>query len=175
VLLLTLAQVALGGWVSTNYAVLACSDFPTCQGAWWPPMDFGHAFTLLRELGRGRDGDAIPFAALTAIHVVHRVGALVVLASIGLLVWRLFVHGGTAQRRWGVALLGAAAWQLASGLSNVVLGWPLVAALAHTGGAAVLVTLLATLLARAHRSGERSARPLAAAGMGTGSATPAAS
>jgi cytochrome c oxidase assembly protein subunit 15 len=175
VLLLTLVQVALGGWVSTNYAVLACSDFPTCQGAWWPPMDFGHAFTLLRELGRGRDGDAIPFAALTAIHVVHRVGALVVFASIGLLAWRLFAHGGTAQRRWGAALLGAAAWQLASGLSNVVLGWPLVAALAHTGGAAALVTLLATLLARAHRSGERSARPLAAPGMGTGSATRAAS
>ena len=65
-------QIALGGWVSTNYAVLACRDFPTCQGAWWPAMDFDAGFTLLRELGAGKDGGYLPFAALTAIHVAHR-------------------------------------------------------------------------------------------------------
>ena len=75
VLALCVAQVALGGWVSTNYAVLACSDFPTCQGAWWPDMDFAHGFTVRRELGIGHDGSAIPFAALTAIHMTHRIGA----------------------------------------------------------------------------------------------------
>lgn len=148
---LAIAQAALGGWVSTNYAVLACSDFPTCQGAWWPAMDFAHGFTVRRELGMGHDGAAIPFAALTAIHMVHRLGALVVFTALGLLAWRLLANGGAAQRRFALGLLGVAGWQLASGLSNVVLGWPIVAAVAHTGGAAALITLLTVLLARAHR------------------------
>src|SRR6185295_1937290 len=139
-------QLALGGWVSTNYAVLACSDFPTCQGAWWPTMDFAHGFTLLRPLGIGHDGEPIPFPALTAIHVTHRMGALVVLAS------RLIATRGHAERRFAQGLLAIAAWQLASGLGNVMLGWPLAAAVAHTGGAAALVTLLTVLLARAHEA-----------------------
>ena len=77
-------QIALGGWVSTNYAVLACSDFPQCQGSWWPSMDFAHGFSLWRELGETRQGDGLPFAALTAIHFVHRLGAVVVIAG---LIW----------------------------------------------------------------------------------------
>ncbi|HEX6704525.1 MAG TPA: COX15/CtaA family protein [Albitalea sp.] len=151
VLALCVVQVALGGWVSTNYAVLACSDFPTCQGAWWPDMDFQHGFTVRRELGIGHDGAAIPFAALTAIHMTHRIGAAVVFVAIALLAWRL-ARGDAAQRRFAVGLAAVAAWQFASGLGNVVLGWPLVAAVAHTGGAAALITLLATLLARAQRA-----------------------
>jgi len=145
---LLVAQIALGGWVSTNYAVLACHDFPACQGQWWPAMDFGHAFTLRRELGQTAAGQWLPFAALTAIHVTHRMAALVLLAAIALLAWRLQGMGNASLRRYamGLALLGA--WQLASGWSNVVLGWPLVAALAHTGGAALLLLLLASLLAR---------------------------
>jgi cytochrome c oxidase assembly protein subunit 15 len=150
--MLAIAQVALGGWVSTNYAVLACSDFPTCQGSWWPTMDFGHGFTILRRLGIGHDGEAIPFAALTAIHVTHRIGAFVVFTAIGLLAWRLAATGGRAHRRFAWALAGVAAWQLASGLGNVVLGWPLVAALSHTAGAAMLLIVLTLLLTRAHQS-----------------------
>ncbi len=141
-------QVALGGWVSTNYAVLACRDFPTCQGAWWPPMDFEHGFTVLRELGEGKGGGYLPFAALTAIHVVHRLGAVVVFAALAWLIRLLLVSGDARQRRWALALAGVALWQFASGLGNVVLGWPMVAALAHTGGAAVLIGLLASMLAR---------------------------
>jgi cytochrome c oxidase assembly protein subunit 15 len=147
---LVLVQLALGGWVSTNYAVLACSDFPTCQGSWWPPMDFAQAFTLRRALGQTAAGAYLPFAALTAIHVTHRVAAFAVLAAMALLAWRLHRSGDPAQRRYalGLGLLGG--WQLATGLSNVVLGWPIVAAVSHTGGAALLVVLLASLLARAH-------------------------
>ena len=161
---LCIVQVSLGGWVSTNYAVLACSDFPTCQGTWWPPMDFAHGFTVRRELGIGHDGAAIPFAALTAIHMTHRIGALVVFGAIALLAWRLLAAGDAVQRRFAGGLAAAALWQLATGLGNVVLGWPLVAAVAHTGGAAALVTLLAALLARAHLGREglhpmRLARP----------------
>ncbi|HEV7912361.1 MAG TPA: COX15/CtaA family protein [Albitalea sp.] len=149
---LSVAQAALGGWVSTNYAVLACSDFPTCQGSWWPAMDFEHGFTVRRSLGIGHDGAAIPFAALTAIHVVHRIGAMLTFAAIALLAWRLRATADASLRRFGMGLVAIAAWQFASGLGNVVLGWPLVAAIAHTAGAAALITLLTLLLARAHQA-----------------------
>lgn len=139
-------QIALGGWVSTNYAVLACTDFPTCQGRWWPAMDFEHGFSVLRHLGTTAGGDWLPFAALTAIHYTHRLAAYLVLAALVLLAVRLRAEG---QPRFAAGVAAIAAWQLASGLSNIVLGWPLVAALAHTGGAAALVVVLATLLARA--------------------------
>ena len=133
-------QVALGGWVSTNYAVLACSDFPSCQGRWWPEMDFARGFELWRELGKTAAGESIPFAALTAIHYVHRLMAYAVLAVLGAIAWQLHRHVALQQQaRW---IAGLALWQLASGLSNVVLGWPLAAALAHTGGAAALVVVL---------------------------------
>jgi cytochrome c oxidase assembly protein subunit 15 len=164
---LVVMQVALGGWVSTNYAVLACRDFPSCQGQWWPEMDFAHAFTLRRELGQTAAGAYLPFAALTAIHVAHRVAAFFVLAAMALLAWRLHTAADPALRRYalGLALLGL--WQLLTGLSNVVLGWPVVAAVAHTGGAALLAVLLASLLARSRRlsgagsrHGVQAARPL---------------
>jgi len=133
-------QLALGGWVSTNYAVLACSDFPTCQGSWWPEMDLRHGFALWRDLGMAHTGDALPFAALTAIHYVHRLSAYVVFIALGWLAWRLWAARDTRPTaRWIVAL---ALWQFLSGLSNVVLDWPLVAAVAHTGGAAGLVIVL---------------------------------
>jgi cytochrome c oxidase assembly protein subunit 15 len=147
---LVLVQIALGGWVSTNYAVLACRDFPTCQGQWWPAMDFGHAFTLRRELGETAAGAFLPFEALTAIHVVHRVAAVIVLAALAVLAWRLHASGDTTLQRYARGLALLALWQLATGLSNVVLGWPLLAAVAHTGGAAGLVLLLASMLARVH-------------------------
>lgn len=133
-------QVALGGWVSTNYAVLACTDFPACQGRWWPEMDLRQGFELWRPLGLTGAGEQLTFAALTGIHYVHRLMAYAVLAVLALLAWRLHrTPGLVLQGRWIAAL---ALWQLASGLSNVVLGWPMVAALAHTAGAAALVVVL---------------------------------
>ncbi|AEG94480.1 COX15/CtaA family protein [Ramlibacter tataouinensis] len=131
-------QIALGGWVSTNYAVLACAEFPACQGQWWPPMDFRQGFELWRELGKSGSGEHISFAALTAIHYAHRLAAYLVLAVLALLAWRLHGAGLRHQARW---MAGLAALQLATGLSNVVLGWPLLAAVGHTGGAAALVVV----------------------------------
>ena len=155
--LISALQIALGGWVSTNYAVLACGEFPACQGAWWPAMDFEQGFALLRELGSGKDGGALPFAALTAIHYMHRLGAYAVLAAMALFAWRLFARGDVALRPWAIGTAAIALWQLASGLSNVVLGWPLIGAVAHTAGAAVWVILLAMMITRARR-----ARPMTA-------------
>ena len=146
-------QIALGGWVSTNYAVLACRDFPACQGSWWPAMDFEHGFALLRELGEGKDGGALPFAALTAIHYMHRLGAYALLGAMSLFAWRLWAGGDPALRPWAVGSAAITLWQLASGLSNVVLGWPLAGAVAHTGGAAAWVTLLTMLVTRARPAG----------------------
>lgn len=162
-------QTALGGWVSTNYAVLACTDFPACQGSWWPEMDFGNGFALKRALGETTDGDWLPFAALTAIHYVHRLGAYVVLAAVALLAWRLAAAGRAqpALTRWAWILGGVALWQLGSGLSNVFLGWPLVAAVAHTGGAAALVAGLTVLLTRV-RQARRAAPAAGVAGLRTG-------
>jgi len=132
-------QVALGGWVSTNYAVLACSTFPTCQGSWWPAMNFHQGFELWRALGMTGQGEPVTFSALTAIHYTHRLVAYALFAVLGVLAWRL---RGTALHRTSRVIAGLMLWQFASGLSNVVLGWPLVAAVAHTGGAAGLVVAL---------------------------------
>lgn len=144
--LIVFLQVALGGWVSTNYAVLACADFPTCQGGWWPTMDYARGFTLWRELGRYDDGTLLPFPALVAIHWTHRLFAIAATAAVLMLAWRLHrAKLGTWSRGLTFILL----WQLTTGLSNVVLDWPLVAALAHTGGAAALLLCLTLLRARA--------------------------
>ena len=142
---LLVLQIALGAWVSSNYAVLACSGFPQCNGSWWPPMDFGHGFTLQRDLGKAGDGSFLPFEALVAIHLTHRIVAL--LAAVGLLALARVLWRQQPRAAWGLLLLTL--WQVGSGLSNIVLGWPLVAALAHTAGAALLVALLSSLLARA--------------------------
>ena len=153
VLLLLLVQTALGGWVSTNYAVLACTGFPQCNGAWWPAMDAGAGFAVLRELGLASDGTPLPFEALVAIHMAHRVFAVVALLAGGALAWALWRR--PALRAHGAVLAALLLAQLLSGLSNVVLDWPLVAALAHTAGAAGLVLMLSLLLARGAGQGSR--------------------
>ena len=139
-------QIALGGWVSTNYAVLACTGFPACNGQAWPAMHVGEGFTLLRELGRAGHGGYLSFEALVAIHMAHRLFAVVATLVLAALAWRLWRT--PALRRFGIGLAALLLAQLASGLSNVVLGWPLFAALAHSAGAAALVLLLTLLLAR---------------------------
>jgi cytochrome c oxidase assembly protein subunit 15 len=137
-------QIALGGWVSTNYAVLACTDFPSCQNSLWPLMDFNQGFTLWRELGAGPDGANISFQALTAIHYAHRLASYLVFAVLLALAFRLHrVPALLKQARW---LAGLTLLQAATGLSNVVLGWPLLAAVMHTGGAAALVVVLTGII-----------------------------
>ena len=137
---LLMVQVALGGWVSTNYAVLACNEFPRCQNSWWPDMNFEQGFQIWRRLGFTQDGEHISFAALTAIHYVHRMMAVIVLLAGAALAWVLNgINGMRIPSRWIAALMGL---QLATGLSNVVLDWPLLAALMHTGGAGALVVVM---------------------------------
>ena len=143
-------QIALGGWVSTNYAVLACTQFPTCQDSFWPPMNFAQGFQIWRELGLDAGGAPIDFSSLTAIHYVHRLMAYVVFVAIGVLAWRLNrqVPALRPQARW---LAGLALLQLATGLGNVLLDWPLAAAVLHTGGAAALAIVLVWALCESRR------------------------
>lgn len=140
-------QVALGGWVSTNYAVLACTDFPTCHGTWWPDMNFKQGFEVWRPLGLSGTGEPLTLAALNAIHYVHRLMAYLLLPLLTVLAWRLHAARWPRAALWVLAL---AAWQFLTGLSNVVLGWPLIAAVSHTGGAAGLVVVFSWMLCELH-------------------------
>ncbi|EHR73003.1 uncharacterized protein required for cytochrome oxidase assembly [Burkholderiales bacterium JOSHI_001] len=159
-LALLLGQVALGGWVSSNYAVLACQGFPQCNGAWWPEgMDWQHGFTLWRGLGRDAQGQWLPATALVAIHMAHRLMAVLVLAVLAALAWKLSLG---PLPRLGQALAALLALQFFSGLTNVVLGWPLLAALLHTAGAAALVGLLAHVAVLAGRPQTQTSRGTAA-------------
>ena len=143
-------QIVLGGWVSSNYAVLACTGFPQCNGQWWPEMDASNGFTLLRGLGDAGTDGARTLAALVAVHMAHRLMALVAVTALLALAWALW-RARAAQAslaRFGLGLLLLVLAQVASGLSNVVLGWPLSAALGHSAGAAGLTLLTALLLTR---------------------------
>jgi len=142
-LALLVAQIALGGWVSTNYAALACIDLPTCHGEWVPRMDFRHGFQLLRELGQTAAGDKLSYDALTAIHWTHRVGAVVVtlyLAALAVMAVRVRELRGIAM-----ALGGALGVQVILGVSNIVTGLKLPVAVAHNAGAALLLVVLVVL------------------------------
>lgn len=152
-LLVLIMQIFLGGWVSTNYAVLACTDFPMCNGTWLPDMDFANGFTFWRELGKTASGDYLDLRALTAIHWVHRLGALIVVVTI-IWIWmhirRLITSQGAEWGRrvkpWWRILGVLIVLQLLTGLSNVVLDWPIIAALMHTAGAAALLVVMTKLL-----------------------------
>jgi cytochrome c oxidase assembly protein subunit 15 len=138
-----LLQLALGGWVSTNYATLACNDFPLCNGQIVPEMDWQHGFTLWRELGKTAAGHYLPFSALTAIHWVHRNFALVVVLVLGYTAWRAWRLPGLHGTARNLALVLAA--QATTGIATVFLNFPLPIAVLHNAGAAGLV-LLVTML-----------------------------
>lgn len=142
-LLLLVAQIALGGWVSTNYAALACVDLPTCHGEWMPTMDFQHGFQLVRELGQTAAGDKLSYDALTAIHWTHRVGAVVVTCYLAALAW---MAGRRVLLRRIAASVGLLlALQVALGVANILTGLKLWVAVAHNGGAAALLAALVVL------------------------------
>lgn len=144
-------QIALGGWTSANYAALACPDFPTCQTQWWPALaEFDEAFVLWRGIGVDYEGGVLDHPARVAIHFTHRLGAVVAsLLLIGLGAALLRRPDG---RLVGGALLAALAVQLALGASIVLLGVPLSVAVAHNGGAALLLLTLVNAYKRLHAS-----------------------
>ena len=138
-------QIFLGAWVSTNYAVLACPDFPTCLGSVWPETNWGEGFTLWRQLGLNAQGEFISPTALQTIHWAHRLFAMAVLIVLGLLslkVLQLSTPVLSGLSRFAKLLLALLLLQVITGISNVVFQWPLLAALLHTAGSAALVFCL---------------------------------
>ena len=145
-LVIVFSQIALGGWVSTNYAALACMDFPTCHGEWIPEMDMKSGFSIVRALGELPSGEIISQSALTAIHWVHRNFAWIVFFVVGGMALRLRKDPGLrGPANLVLALLLA---QLATGLTTIFFQWPLLIAVVHNGGAAGLVIGVVTLMVR---------------------------
>ncbi|HEX6927661.1 MAG TPA: COX15/CtaA family protein, partial [Gammaproteobacteria bacterium] len=145
-------QIFLGGWTSTNYAALACPDFPTCQTQWVPPMNFAEGFDLWRGLGVDYEGGVLGNDARVAVHYTHRLGAMLVLFVAGALVLRIRRRTRQPTRAGDATLrvLGAATGvflvvQVLLGISTVKFGLPLWLAVAHNGGAALLLASLTTL------------------------------
>lgn len=142
-LLVLFMQIFLGGWTSTNYAALACTDFPTCHGVLMPDMNFKDAFHLVRDLGQSADGGTLTLASITAIQWTHRVGALITLIYLGILALNVLKY---QPLKWlGIALAAALLVQISIGIANLILHLPLVLAVAHNFGAALLVVILVTL------------------------------
>jgi cytochrome c oxidase assembly protein subunit 15 len=138
-------QIFLGAWVSTNYAVLACPDFPTCLGSVWPETNWGEGFTFWRQLGLNAQGEFISPIALQTIHWAHRLFALVVLmvlGALGLKALQLTTPALSGLGRYAKLLLVILLLQVITGISNVVFQWPLLAALLHSAGSAALVFCL---------------------------------
>ncbi len=142
-LLVVIVQIALGGWVSTNYAALACVDFPTCHSEWLPQMDFRHGFQLVRELGMTAAGTHLSYDAITAIHWTHRVGALVTLLYVG--GFALWLARSPGLARYGIALLCVLLAQVSLGIANVLGGLPLLVAAGHNAGAAILLVTMVVI------------------------------
>ncbi|MCY1397314.1 Heme A synthase [compost metagenome] len=140
-LALVIGQIALGGWVSSNYAAVACVDLPTCHGQWWPAMDFANGFHLTQHIGPNYLGGQLDSDARTAIHMTHRLGALVVTLVLLALAWQLRVAD---LKGLAALLLAALCLQVGLGISNVIFHLPLPVAVAHNGGGALLLLLLVT-------------------------------
>jgi cytochrome c oxidase assembly protein subunit 15 len=149
VLVLVVLQIALGGWVSSNYAALACHDFPTCHGEWWPAMDLHEGFNFAQTIGPNYLGGELESDARVAIHYMHRLGALTVLLVAGALVWRLFRERSPLAAPLG----GVLGLQILLGILNVVLVLPLAVATLHNLVGAVLLLTVVAVNYRAFRAG----------------------
>jgi cytochrome c oxidase assembly protein subunit 15 len=152
-LIVAAMQILLGGWVSANYAALACTDLPTCRGEWWPSMDVLGAFQFRRKLGMTATGDLLSNEALIAIHMAHRIGAVITLAASLFLAHRLLREQSSRMLGW--LLAAAVCAQFGLGVLNVVLSLPLALAAAHTAGAAALLVVIVVINYFAHHPASR--------------------
>ncbi|MFI4968157.1 MAG: heme A synthase [Gammaproteobacteria bacterium] len=144
-LVVLICQIALGGWVSSNYAAIACPDFPACQGSLWPPMDFASGFSW-HGLGADYQGGILANPARMAIHMTHRLGALITFLILGFTSFDIALRARNWLLRLVAGMVGALLLtQIALGISLVELGWPLAIADLHNGVAALLLGSVVTL------------------------------
>jgi len=137
-------QIALGGWTSANYAALACPDLPMCTGQWWPEANFKEGFILWREIGVNYEGGLLDHSSRVAIHLTHRIGAVITLLVLILLAFKLIKI--PRLRTGGQILLLLVLTQFTLGVLNVALYLPLSNAVAHNAGATLLLATLLGLL-----------------------------
>ncbi len=151
-------QIALGGWVSSNYAALACADLPTCQGQWWPAANFSEGFQLGHKIGPNYEGGLLGLEARTAIHLAHRIGAIFVLLLSLLFIFRLWQKHFMGS---ALAVFVALSVQVALGLSNVFFALPLAVAVAHNIGGAVLLLVLISIIYKLYKNNQLTAMRVA--------------
>jgi cytochrome c oxidase assembly protein subunit 15 len=154
-LIVVVLQIFLGGWTTSNYADVACPDFPTCQGQWWPTMDFAHGFNIFQSVGPNYLGGMLANEGRMAIHYTHRLGALVTAVYLLFLAVKMWRTQQPQVRRLSMVLVVVLAVQILLGIGNVVLQFPISVAVAHNLGGAVLLLALVTLLHRLHTAQPR--------------------
>lgn len=146
---LVIVQIALGAWVASNYAAVACSELPTCEGEWWPAMDFEHGFNVFQQVGPNYLGGQLHNEGRIAIHLSHRIGAIVVLVFVSAALIALWRSSSNQRLRQGVAISAVLlALQILLGLANIWLQLPVSVAVAHNAGGAALLLSLIHLLYR---------------------------
>lgn len=146
VLLLLFSQIALGGWTSSQYAGLACPDFPTCQGQWLPQLELNNAFNITEIQTANHEGGLLSTPSRVTIHFMHRFFALLIVVSITVLVCFLWTYAQLRQH--ALVIFSLTLLQISLGISNVLLLMPLPLALLHNTGAAVLLLSLIHLIFR---------------------------
>lgn len=144
-LVIVFLQIALGGWTTSNYAAVACPDLPTCQSEWWPAMDFLRGFDIFQEVGPSYLGGQMENEARMAIHMTHRLGAIVTTAYLVFLFLKLLSVSVLQSTRMGIILMAVLLVQVALGLSNIIYHFPLIIAVLHNGVGAVLLLVLVTI------------------------------
>jgi len=144
-LLVVIIQIFLGGWISSNYAALACPDLPMCQDQWFPTANFSQGFNFLQHIGPNYLGGLLDNEARIAIHISHRIGAIITSIVLLLLAWRLWHLAPGKPQRWSLILIAVLALQIGLGLSNVYWSLPLTVAVIHNGIGALLLLVLVTI------------------------------
>lgn len=143
-LLIVVGQIALGGWTTSNYADIACPDFPRCQGAWLPPMDFANGFNIAQHVGPNYLGGVLDNDARVAIHVSHRIGAIVTALYLLFLFVKVRGLGTVAASRLSLVMLAVLIAQVLLGISNIVFNFPIAVAVAHNLVGALLLLVMVT-------------------------------
>jgi len=152
-------QISLGGWTSANYAALVCPDLPVCQGSWWPSMNFKEGFIPWRGLGVDYEFGVLDTAARTAVHVSHRMGAVITLIFVSLISLAAIKQSNIAVQRAGKVLLSVLLVQFSLGVANVAFKLPIAIAVFHNGVASLLLSAMGALLFYSHQANKFSVKP----------------
>jgi cytochrome c oxidase assembly protein subunit 15 len=148
-LVIVIMQISLGGWTTSNYAAVACYELPTCHNnEWWPAMDFAQGFNVAQEIGPNYLGGQMDNPARTAIHMMHRIGAIVTALYLVALIMMLRRIEESNVTRIGNIVGGALALQIVLGLSNIYFSFPVAVAVAHNLVGAILLFVMVTLCHR---------------------------